>query len=85
MNLWGKHVSPKHQVTATGNTLSTLQIGCRLHYGDIQRFLKLKLDEKYVEMLEKALIFTFSLWQSDGSVITIISVCELRHIDQDLD
>lgn len=30
--------SPKHQVTATGTTYSTMEIGCCLHYADIQRF-----------------------------------------------
>lgn len=40
---------PKAQVSAPGNTPSTLEIGSCLHYGDIQRFINLKWDENYVQ------------------------------------
>lgn len=48
--LWRKHVIPNHQLTATGDSSSALEIGCYIHYCDIERFLNFKLDEKCVQV-----------------------------------
>lgn len=55
------HVIPNQQLPATGNTSSALEIGCYIHYCDIQRFLNFKWNDKYVQM---SLIF-----------ILLISLC----------
>lgn len=64
--LWEERVSPKHQVTATGNSTRAPEIGCCLHYGDILRIFKSQVAEKYVLTYEKALIFTVLTFLSDS-------------------